>query len=82
MKNIKNIEKFITKKVFVLEHFGFHHWKGNYLIELPYEYHAEEHTVGLGAQFSHKKMENPTSPGHEKRSKTYFDFFPTINFNV
>ena len=20
-------------------------------------------------------MENPTSPGHEKRSKTYFDFF-------
>ena len=54
--------------MFVLEHSGFHHWKENYLIRLPYEYHAEEHTGGPGTQFSHKKR--------EKRSKTYFDFFP------
>ena len=46
------------------------------MIDLPHKSHAEGHTVGPGSQLPHKKMENPTSPGHEKRSKTYFDFFP------
>ena len=36
IEKLKNIEKFIARQVFVLEHLDFHHQKENYLIKLPY----------------------------------------------
>ena len=52
----KNIEKFITRKIFVIEHSAWRQMKENYQIYLPYQFHRRPQSAGWVPRFPHKKM--------------------------
>ena len=41
----KNLQKFITRKIFVVEHSAWRQMKENYQIYLPYQFHWRPHSV-------------------------------------
>ena len=71
----------ITQKLSALEHSSFHHWKEKCQTYFGHEFQHQPHTAQRDPQLSHKKMEKPISLGYEKRSKTFFDFIPTIHIS-
>ena len=54
--SVKKIEKFITRKIFVVEHSAWRQMKENYLIILLNQFHLRPQLFDRGPKLSHKKM--------------------------
>ena len=62
-------QKFISRKLLVLERSGLHHRVENIEKFLPYKFRRRDHTAGARTQLPNNKMETIISPGWRKKPK-------------
>ena len=72
------MEKFITRKIFVVEHSAWRQMKENYQIYLPYQFHWRAQSVDWDAQLSHKKMKTMFLTNMSKSRRLTSTFFPIM----